>query len=248
MKQIFYVVAFSFVILACGKFPNGNTQSEKISEKRNSVYEPDARQGAEAWLPVGRLRGGTAFAVGPHTIMTAAHCVHNLSSDAKFEMQNGKTFKIKNIVAQGAKISTRNVNATEMAKDWAILNVEGALAKYFRLSSFPISSAETLQLAGYSQDRVGLTVDSKCRFRGLWETLMYHDCGMTPGASGGPIFSRRKDSDHSDDYYVVAVQSAQVCPRDDGNCLFSNWTAETSNFGAVITSEIIDVVKREMLR
>jgi V8-like Glu-specific endopeptidase len=223
----------------------GSVRSQAAEAGPRSVFGTDTRQGAASWLPIGPFKGGTAFAVGPHTMMSAAHVVYGASFPATIEMNDGNFYTVSSLVEAGASIAPGSITDDQIANDWSIMRIQGTFPKWFRLSSMQ-TEGESVQLAGYSQDRSGASIDANCSIRAVYGTLLNHDCGMVPGASGAPIFHYgNDDGTNVADFYVIGIQSAQICNRADGNCLYSGgWDASITNSAAAISDHVIAVINQ----
>lgn len=223
------------VLLGCG--------SGALARHAN-VFDEDRR---EDWDyarvergSIGRVGWGcTGFQAGSRIVVTAAHCT--LSSDTTTYRPHGGSSVDATVLRRGMNYSPSQQN--QHADDWAILLLDRATGdSSINVTSYSASdfssyvSGRRAWMVGYSSDRSGLSVDSHCSVRDRYAGLVLHDCDLTGGASGGPIFVlvggvRR----------VIGIQSGQ------GNCGSGPcaqgipWSNATSNV-AVDASSFIHVL------
>jgi V8-like Glu-specific endopeptidase len=198
------------------RIPMTNTQQpwSAIGRLRSS---PDAR---------GMIDICTATLVENDVILTAAHCFFD-----KGTVKNGDFF-FQPMMVNGASPVTAHVISVvydtrypsmsedqAIGHDWALAKLDqdlgsaqGTIPVYdadpFLLSNLT-STEKAITLVGYSgdyNDGKTATISKNCSVRksGMG-SIMYHDCSMTPGASGGPLLIQTRD----DKWVVVGVNVAE---------------------------------------
>lgn len=202
------------------------------------------------WSAIGRVEGlkadrtlsgwCTGTLIAPDLVVTNAHCVfqgngepHPAISFAP-NLMDGRSQARAEVV--GARVGTRNPER-DSADDWAILRLDQPLGNEYGWMEWTNADLGTLTqhqkdfvLVGYSGDFPktdgGSTagVHIGCSIRGFEREfgLAMHDCDMTPGASGGPIFYISNQGVGS----IVALNSAQrINPEGEYPAEFRRGTA-----------------------
>ncbi|MDQ7248848.1 trypsin-like serine peptidase [Dongia sedimenti] len=173
-----------------------------------------ADSGAWPWIAIGRLNrevGGhcTAALIGARQVLTAAHCLYNLSTrrwilpqEVHFVAgyQRGRyaahTTAARFTIAPGYDPSHRTA-LTEMARDWAIIQLSEPLdVKPIPLTTrrladiMAAAKSGEMNIAGYATDYgEQLMLDKGCELLGEATDvkLLVHRCDVTFGVSGAPL-------------------------------------------------------------
>ena len=202
------------------------------------VFGEDRRQvinsGQAPWRWIGRiLRDGvpvcTAFVIGPRLVMTASHCIKRaegqlrgsyiFSADMGGNRLKGQNFRP--YLADWVSWSDHKHVPGQWyySDDFALLRLKESLPEdfgYFNLAE-NLPSIETTKFisAGYP-DHLGRmvhkSVDPSCTIHKASAYQLFHDCGITRGNSGGPIFYKNE----SGGYTAVGVVSTQYVYNIEG--------------------------------
>lgn len=242
--------AFSFLMVGVLGFSVsfcGRKASEDSSVK--NVFGDDHRVSVNSekypWSTIGKLSSGcTATLVSTYFILTASHCVFdkdgNLIKDLAFfpNTINNQAKTSATIVKVwfGAKItngSTKN--------DWAFAQIDKPLSKTFGamgIRTYPSYAAGTVNVAGYSADKFSNTagVHLNCNIKDQRGGLLLHDCDMTRGASGGPMFILEKDLP-----FIVGINVGEMRPGEES--MYYQYYADSVANYAVPSTEFFETSK-----
>ena len=216
MKLSTSILIIALGLQACGK-------PQTASETKN-VFGPDNRVELTAtgypWRTIGKVfgMGCTGTLVAANLVLTAAHCI--IDPATKKPITDPISFRPNYINGSSADVSGvdhvwwgTNDPAKFRGHDWAILRLTSRLGdKYGWLGVRPTNTdtfPPQLSVAGYSEDfRNGNTAgihhncDTKKRLKD--DNLIFHDCDMTRGASGGPALRM-----YDDKLTVVGINVAE---------------------------------------
>jgi protease YdgD len=197
------------------------------------VHDPRVRVDVDAvpWRAVGKLQAAsttlrascTATLVGPSTLVTAAHCVFNRSTQRYFAPSalhfligyNGSRYAghaigIRVKVAAGYDPSRPKET---IGSDWALVFLDKSLGSEDRILSIASDVLEDrteVMLGGYQQDHpLILMADIRCSIDGRFvdasgQLLLRHNCTGTRGTSGAPLLINR-----GGEWQVAAIEAAQ---------------------------------------
>jgi len=187
--------------------PEGGPQGEPLPQLENTFAHDDRQfvtSTAYPWSAVGRLNTGcTATLIDARLVVTAAHCVFD--PDGRYLVHHF-TFSPNMIRGQAAVsvpatyvwYGTRTPLRTagnDYVGDWAILLLARDLGAFGSIPTRDVTprAGDVVTLTGYSADAdSGLTATAHvdCHIQvGTLGGQITHDCDMTRGASGGPIWS-----------------------------------------------------------
>jgi protease YdgD len=207
------------LLVGCGE------RGQEASGLRN-VFGRDDREVADTgkpWSAIGKTDWGcTATLVGRNLAVTAAHCIMDARTGKPAtwvktfypDLRDGKA-------ADEAAIDWvwwgTSRPDDDRAHDWAILRLTKPLGDKYGWydvyeADVPFYSRIGVDLVGYSGDFHGGDtpgVHHACTIFSMEAGVLYHDCDMTRGASGGPMLRTVNGRDQ-----IVALNVAEL--RDGG--------------------------------
>jgi protease YdgD len=163
-------------------------------------------------------------------VLTAAHCVHKISTQYKFPPGSlhfliGYDRGLYAAHAVGVKIKTGpgydpGRPSETLGSDWALITLDTRLGSADRILPIigePADVGSTVMLGGYQQDHpLILMADTKCRIVGRFvdatgRQLLRHNCTGTGGVSGAPLLISKAGK-----WYVAGMISPQrkASPQD----------------------------------
>jgi protease YdgD len=200
------------------------------------AHDPRVRVNPDTvpWRAVGKLQAAstilrascTATLVGSSTLVTAAHCVFNRSTQRYFAPSSlhfligyngsryaGHAIGIRVKVAEGFDPSRPKET---IGSDWALIFLDKSLGLEDRVlslaSDVPEDGAKVM-LGGYQQDHpLLLMADIRCRIDGRFvdasgQLLLRDNCAGTRGVSGAPLLINRGGG-----WRVAAIEVAHTAP------------------------------------
>ena len=171
------------------------------------------------WSSVGKLNTGcTATLIDARLVVTAAHCILDPRGNW---MANAYVF-YPNLIRGQARDAARATfvwygtrtpldGASAADQDWAILLLDRDLGAYgwMGIKDYSPAPGDKVTLVGYSVDAdqgKTATAHVDCNVRAVSDGDFLHDCDMSRGASGGPLWSYAWSAD---DPSIVGVQSVE---------------------------------------
>ena len=173
-------------------------------------------------IGLGHAATCTGALVGPSTVLTAAHCMFNPSTQQRVlpgsvHFQIGDAARLNINFAMGVKVEIgpgyNPARPSEaMGSDWALITLNTELGSADRI--LPISReapavGSVVMLGGYQRDHYYLLMaDPQCRIIGRFvdasgRLLLRHNCAGTGGASGAPLLI-----DKGGKWYAVGIDIA----------------------------------------
>lgn len=173
---------------------------------------------AYPWSSIGKVgaAGGhcTAAVIGPNQILTAAHCLHMISSLEKRFLPPAQIhfllgyvkgeYRVHRIASQYTisptyvppKIQNELIKKIEAGStDWAVVYTDEPFppdVRPLRLATATPSVGTAVKMGGYPAERLHMmTADPHCRIRAISNDgkLIVHDCVVHQGDLGGPLLS-----------------------------------------------------------
>lgn len=203
---LFLVVA---AITSQGVAAEWNPLLPGVGENDPRVLVDESR---EPWISLVKVQTNlgtrcTGALVAPRRVVTAHHCVLNRalqtlppsSLHVLFGFERGEYRAhrgVASLVVGGP--FDRLKSATGMARDWAVLTLDGDApegVKPLALAIDPPKGGTAAMLGGYSMDRAQvLTADTRCSVVGRESAgrdgLLIHNCAGTHGVSGAALLVR----------------------------------------------------------
>lgn len=198
-----YVFLVCYLNLSCGNH-------HQLSHVKNIFGTDDRRAQLGSGRPlraIGKISGSNCSGtlISRNLVLSAAHCVMGKGvllakiRGAKFygNLINGHARYSASIKKVYTGTRRPNVGGNR-SKDWALLVLDSNLGDKLGWLSIRPTNTKTIPSVvtaiGYSIDfRNGRTagIHKNCRVRGrmLNYQLVFHDCDLTKGASGGPLIS-----------------------------------------------------------
>lgn len=219
---IFGIIFFSQTVFA------GDFQASVFGQDNRRVIN----SAAAPWGWVGRLMKDdkpncTAFVIGPRLVMTASHCLeivdgvlkgtYKFSADLagdRIDGRNFRSYETDQYISSGRAAVPGHWYYNE---DFAILRLKESLPEglgQFELAKELPDLTTSFMSVGYPQWLGGLqhkVVDEACTIHQATGFQLFHDCGITRGNSGGPIFYKSGSQ-----YFVVGVVSTQYPTKIEG--------------------------------
>jgi protease YdgD len=181
-------------------------------------------------------------------VITNAHCVLENENQGsvkpeaiKFSLNVVDDEALSEARVKAIWLGTKSPN-TEREKDWAILQLDKPLGEKYGWMEFAFLDSidervSKFTMVGYSLDfpaenpAYTAGVHQGCTIRGEKNGYLLHDCDMTQGASGGPIFFLRDNGEA----VIVAINAAQyIIPG--GRQKTPMYTPRTANIAVMVSS------------
>ncbi|XGW00802.1 MAG: serine protease (plasmid) [Leptolyngbya sp. BL-A-14] len=243
----------SFIPTSLQQSANPNPGSRNIFGKDERIPMNSSKY---PWSAIGRidiplsattLKICTGTLIAKNIVLTNAHCVVDEATGAfhkqpivfRPNLVNGQSHDQAKVIK--VLVGTKDIKRQPGA-DWALLTLDQPLGeKYGFLGWINADLADldalkqAFNLAGYSgdfpQDQPGSTagVHKGCSIRGITSVpgVLSHDCDMTQGASGGPIFVVQPNGS----VVIVAVNEAERVDATVHAQQAPKFTASAANLG-----------------
>ncbi len=168
-----------------------------FSEMDSRVKVTDPREYPYSAIVSIKGRGCTGFFVGPKHILTAGHCVYNITSgiwykDLDFyrgkncDPDKGVFYKWKkSIIPAGYK------DYKHPAYDYAmIISYKKSRTTMNFGWTYNPKSLSSVRIAGYPSDKPRMCMwESRCEIEDQWSSLLGHKCDTAGGNSGSPVYT-----------------------------------------------------------
>jgi len=208
-------VLASLLLVSC-RAHNADSEAKNVfgQDDRQDWNDASATD-AFPFQSIGKLdMGCTGSVVSTRLILTAAHCLasYNVNDTVRFSFhsrEGGEPWIDTKLVARGS--SAANPWNAE-PNDWALLLLPTPTAhQRFRVWAFGANESHMVAkqpawLAGYSADLPDASVATKCAVRQRTGGVLYHDCDLQGGASGGPLYIKNAQGER----LIVGVQSSHA--------------------------------------
>jgi len=228
-------ILLSVMLLFPGCIQQNHSKMKSVfgTDDRKTLSNENPFQGV---LKVKDANGGTctAFMVGPRIALSAGHCTEGLKDGGTLSAtfhDSALTATTMRLLERASKRFTGYVY-----DDWAIFVLEGASSAQWFGAISDLAPGDALHLCGYSVDMSGATTTDHCSAREIKNDVIFHDCNMQAGASGGPIFIQGTNGN----WIAVGIQSGHV--SDSNTAFYPEWTMAKSNLGVKISKSLIDKI------
>lgn len=235
--------------------------SQSASDTKN-IFGTDNRQpiasSSQPWTSIGRMNNGcTATLIDARLVLTAAHCVFKQDGSWAADsftfspnMINGVSSESSGTQQVWYGTKTPFSTTASVGLDWAVFLLDRDLGNRFGwvgVKNYNPGVGDYIKLAGYSADyNNGYTgtVDMNCnvRSRHAENGTFNHDCDMTRGASGGPVFATFSNSS---DMTIVGVQSGEYRQGGDTSLTVAGYEDRFANNAvpaAVFFNKLLELV------
>lgn|GEM_PF-5515604 len=243
--------------------------------KESKIFGADDRQKIPTpsgpLASIGRLKTSngtyadacTATLVARDLVLTNLHCVgtvagaadqaHRISFQAGFGNGHSVASSIGVEVIGRFTRTERGISYERYAGDWAIVRLKDPIGEqvgWFDVAETSPTAVTAVSLAGYSGDIESgevMTRHAACSLRGKHVAIpvISHDCDMTSGASGSPLFRLRDGGQRPQ---IVALNAGDLhdptaaplippAPTEYSD-YYSNYGIDTKNFYATLNAEI----------